>query len=241
MSLTTDPLGGKSGATSRALALGVRSASLVAHYDEVTGTNSYTATKACIVIIRAWGAGGSGGTSSTNNAGGGGGAAVGYRVIFLTAGQTISWSIGAGTASNTADPSNGVDGGDTTVTLPGGYVLTAGGGKKGTAAGVGGTGGVPSGPWDIGRNGGDGGGSNTAGGSPTGGGAGGSASTNRGGGGGGAGFSDLFPNIASGNGSNGNTSTAGGAPGGGSGGTPGGGLASGVGGNGRVIITVIAI
>jgi hypothetical protein len=240
MSLTTDPLGGKSAATSRALALGVRTASLVAHYDEVTGANSYTATKACIVIIRAWGAGGSGGTFSLANAGGGGGGAVGYRVVSLTAGQTITWSIGAGTASSTVDNSNGVDGGDTTVTLPGGYVLTAGGGKKGTAAGVGGTGGIPSGPWYIGRNGGDGGDSNTAGSSPTGGGTGGITSTNRGGGGGAAGFLDLYPNIASGNGSSGNTSTAGGAPGGGSGGAPGGGLASGKGGDGRVIITVIA-
>ncbi len=184
---------------------------LLAHYDETSGSNSYTATKQCTVIIRAWGAGGSGGRTSTYDASGGGGGASGHKVCRIGGGQTISWTVGiAGT--QTPDGQPGIPGGNSTVTLPGGIALTAGGGAGGapTSNTAGGAGGVCAGPWDIARSGGAGGASGsggtggTSGGSPIGGGSGGLAASGDGGGGGAAGFSDKFPGLTAGKGGLGN-------------------------------------
>lgn len=211
---------------------------LLAIKDTTSSTDSYTATTGCIALIYAWGAGGSGSLDGSQASGGGGGAA-GYKRLRMTAGQVLSWSVGAGAAAPTTV---GIDGGDTTVTLPGGLVLTAGGGKGGADGAVaGGAGGVASGSWDVARNGGaggPGGGSATAGGSPTGGGTGGAASGNYGGGGGSAGFTDKVSGLPTGNGGAGNAGSdeataPGGASGGGSVGQPGK--------NGRVLVYILSV
>ncbi len=200
--------------------------SLVRVIDVTSGSGSYTPTTNVTALIHAWGAGGSGAFNSTQVASGAGGGAAGYKSVRVAAGQTISYSVGAGGADQNTDVNDGFDGGDTTVTLPG-FVLTAGGGKKGVQGASpksGGLGGVCSGPWTTARSGGAGGdgvtGAGTAGGSPTGGGTGGAGSGNYGGGGAAAGFTDLYPGLpAPGNGHAANSSSdASTAPGGATGG-----------------------
>lgn len=195
--------------------------------DSVGGASSYTAPRSCTAIIVAWSAGGIGTNNSTGPGGGGG--AAGYKVVHLGAGQTISWSAGA------------TSGADTTVTVPGGRVLSLTGGAT-PVGGLGGLGGVPSAGWDLARQGGQGGrggaGVNTAGESPPGGGSGGALSGDMGGGGGAAGFSDLMAGTSGGNGGQANASTPNNtAPGGGQGG----GFASGVSGGapGRVLLILV--
>lgn len=195
---------------------------LVRQIDESLGASSFTATKAAVALIYAWGAGGSGARDGSNVASGGGGGGAGYKRIRITPGQVISWSIGVGGAAPGSDLTDGSPGTATTVTLPTGVVLTAGGGQggaRGSSPRTGGLGGVVSGPWDIARTGGKGGdgvtGASTAGESPVNGGTGGPASGNYGGGAGAAGFTDV--GLYAGNGATGNAavdqSTA---PGGGS-------------------------
>jgi hypothetical protein len=206
-----------------------------------SGSGVVTARRACVALIFAWAPGGSGGSDGS---GAGGGAAL-FKRVYLPRGAALSYSIGA-PGAGVSSSSNGNDGGDTTVTLPSGQVLTAGGGKAGTVAdpAAGGLGGVATGG-DINRRGGDGGryqsGSLGLSGSPgqgAGAGAGGAANSNRGGGGGGAGLADLLSDLIGGGGSDasGVSSAAGSAPGGGSGG---GQSASGNGGAGKVIIVLI--
>ncbi len=235
MSGLTNLVGGKLSVTTTGLGIPPKSAGLVAHYDATSSTGSFTPSRGCIVILRGYGAGGGGGQSGGGNCAGGAGGGAGYAVLPVGAGQTISWSVGAAGAAD-------ADGGDTTITLPSGLVLTAGGGKKGDTGGgtrIGGLGGRCTGPWLIARTGGDGGEGNGTGGlagasSLPGGGTGGGGASNQGGGGGAAGFTDLFPGIAAANGILGNSATPGQTPGGGgSGGTIGGG------GAGRMILTAI--
>jgi hypothetical protein len=193
---------------------------LVAIKVSTSGSGSYTAIAECEALIYAWGAAGSGALDSGSVASGAGAGAAGYKRVPLARGQVLSWSVGTGGAETDADPSNGNDGGDTTVTLPWGLVLTAGGGKRGVRGAspqTGGLGGQCSGAWDLARAGGNGGNgvtaAGTAGTAGTGGGTPGNGSGNFGGGGAAAGFSDVAPGLtAGGNGQNGNsgadTSTA---------------------------------
>lgn len=187
-----------------------------------TGSGVATASWDCWALIYAWGPGGSGGSGSGNSGapGGGGGGAL-FKRLRLSRGQTISYSVGTPGAGATTDtPGNSAT--DTTVTLPTGVVLTAGGGKGGpltlgTASGLGGA----SVGGDLNRTGSDGG----------------SYSGTRAGGNG-AGFADLVSSFGGGLGSAGGTTVAGSAPGGGSGGIAVAGT-TGAGGAGKIIIVLV--
>lgn len=198
---------------------------LVGFVNADTGSGSITAPMECTALVYIWGGGGSGEASATG--GGGGGGAAAYKAVQLGAGDTITWSVGAGGVwSGTAF------GGSTTISFSRGLApMTAGGGGQGGN----GLGGTASGG-DLNRRGGDGGaqGAGAAGSAGESGAAGAAASGTLSGGGGAAGFSELL--FTSGAGSAGNTTTGGGTPGGGSGAhatTPGNG------GNGRATILLV--
>jgi len=129
----------------QAKALGARKGSVGALLDSksitATGAGTYTAPASGWLYVWAWGAGGSGGAESGSAGTGGGTGAACFARRWVTKGQTVAYSVGAGGAG-VSDPSDGNAGGDTTVTLPG-LVLRAGGGqggKKGSSmpGGVGG-------------------------------------------------------------------------------------------------------
>ena len=106
------------------------------------------------VRVRAWGAGGGGGYTTGGAPAGGGGGAYVEKDLDVTAGTTISGSIGAGGAGGAASPAqNGLNGGSTTIIYDS-VVYTAGGGPGGLNRSVGNGNspgsGVPSGPFDIG-------------------------------------------------------------------------------------------
>lgn len=212
-----------------------------------SGSAIVTAPDRCIAWILAQGPGGSGANDVSNGqAGGGGGGAALFHRVRLRKGDQIAYAIGAVGAGVPGD-TNGSDATDTTITLPRGVVLTAGGGKGGksiTASGVatGGAGGVANGA-AINRNGGDGGLHGVAGGG-TGpyGGSGGAFSGTAGGGGGGAGFLDRGTDFIGGAGSAAvaGGSAAGGAPGGGSGASQTAGV-GGAGAAGKVIVVLIKV
>lgn len=169
-------------------------------------SGSITVPEACDALIYLWGGGGAG----TPAGSGGAGAGALFKRVRLARGQTLAYSLG-GVGLNSAGGSGipGGDGQDSTVTLPSGVVLTAGGG-----GGNGGTPGLARGG-DVNRRGGyngtiaEFGGANGSGGSY--------------GGGGAAGFSDLIGNLLVGGAgrpaSTGGQGVPGGVPGGGSGGT----------------------
>lgn len=164
-------------------------------------TGTITATETCQALIYLRGAGGAG-LNSAGAAPGGGGAAALFKRVSLRKGDVLAYSIGAGVLN--------LAGGDTTVTLPGGRVLRAGGGQPGAGT-VGGAGGIATGG-DINRNGGAGGDDGAGGGDATAGqpgqglgaGTGGAAATEGGadvaGGGGAGGITEepLFPAAANG-------------------------------------------
>jgi hypothetical protein len=191
-------------------------------------TGTYTPTCSCIALIYAWGAGG-GGVAFAGGGGAGGGGSAGFRRVRVNAGDTLTWSVGAGGAV-------GVAGDDTTVTVHG-ATLTAGGGFPGVTT-VGGAGGFCRGPWDTLRTGGAGGNDGATGETPVGGGTGAAGSGDGGGGGGSAGFSDQTPSLPKGDGGLVNSGLAGSAPGGGGGG---GAAAGGAGAVGRVLIYFVQV
>lgn len=170
------------------------------------------------VTVKAWGAGGGGGGSDTNKDGGsgGGGGAYSTRVLAVTPGETIRYTVGAsGGGGLEAGLTDGADGGDTVVTY-GAFTITAGGGGGGAAdEGAAGAGGTASGGTV------DTSGSNGVVGGNDGGAGGNAANTAGGGGTGGAGGT-----------SNNDPGVSGNSPGGGGGG--GEGENGGDGGNGRV-------
>lgn len=167
-------------------------------------TGVITAPRNCIALIYLKGPGGSGGANGSGATGAGGGAAL-FKLVRMTATQALNYALGVVGAGVVAT-SDGNDATDSTVTLPNGQVLTAGGGKKGLQlfTAPGGKGGVATGG-DINRNGADGGtgngGVNGQSAAP-GGGAGGAGSGggNLGGGGAQAGFGDIATLLAGGNG-----------------------------------------
>lgn len=104
------------------------------------------------VMVEAWGAGGGGGGEQESGAcspgagaGGGGGGGGGYirAVISVTSGQTYTIAIGAGGGAGTTG-SNGLPGGNSSVSLGGLNLIVADGGDGGIAGAsfTGGSGGV---------------------------------------------------------------------------------------------------
>jgi len=192
-------------------------------YSYPPGTYTFTAPASGWWRVVAWGAGGKGGGT-----GGGGGGAFIQADRVLRAGQTVSITVGPG----------GFASANTTVTLPGGEVLTAGCGASNAVSAAGGVA-TTSSPDDIKLSGGaagavDGNGSAGQGTNPGGGG------TGVGGGGAGGGGAAGQGNYRGGNGSGPfGAGTAGSAnsPGGGAGG----GAGSCVGGDGQVIIHRIRV
>lgn len=214
-----------------------------------SGSGSITVRRPCYALIVARGPGGSGGGGSgpTVCSGGGGGAAL-YKRVFLRAGQTISYTVGTPGAEPTFSSVPGNDGTDSTVTLPDGTVLRAGGGKRGLFGdgSPGGAGGIATGG-DINRNGGAGGlaasganGEPGSSGQGGGAGAGGAKLSNSGGGGGAAGLTEIVADLIGGNGSD---AGSGGAPAGIGGGSGGGrdSFSSTIGGLGQILIMFAAM
>lgn len=222
------------------------------------GTTTWTKPgSGTLALIEVWGAGGSGGRRSSGYAGGGGGGAYSaFLAVFSSLPSTATVTIGAGGASRTGSDQAGAAGGTSSF----GSVLSAAGGAgggstasiTGTGTAAGGVPGAPASPYytanafnsaggasyasETGGKGGraedDGSGGNiaTAGGSVTSAGGGGGARANSTVGSGGT-------STYGGGGSAGivGTSSAGTQPGGGSGGAS---STSGVGGAGRVRVTV---
>lgn len=175
-----------------AVASGVGSILVTRTYNSGTAATETVPSGASRVVIEVWGGGGGGGTgdSVAPNYGGGGGSG-GYvrRTVSLTSsnwGQTFTYTVGAGGASDAI-------GGDSTVasgTFSGSVSLSAIGGNAGENGTTGrqGSGGLASGG-DVNTAGnGDGGVTRTGAGAPNGGGnvAAGTGSTPGGGGGGGS-------------------------------------------------------
>jgi hypothetical protein len=228
------------------------------------GTASYTVPAGVTSItISTWGAGGAGGSVKSNvsglNARGGGGAGGSYATTTLsvTAGQVITYIVGAGGIAPVSGFTNGDTGagGFSSASIGGNDVIKAPGGPGGASAlaatatvnGAGGTaattGNIGSPYWGgnggTGNNGGSGGGGSSAG----------TASNGNNGFGGATGFAAgaaVTAGGAGGAGSNGNNvataGTAGSIPGGGGGGASSRGTATtyaagGSGANGKIVIT----
>lgn len=221
----TRPLGGVLGRPLGAKKQFTGTSDLV--WSQVYGTSGFLdvpGNRKAIATILAWGAGGSGRPSGA----GGGGAGALMKIVRVAPGQRITWTIGLGEVGPNGQ--DGKAGGDTTVTLPSGFVLRATGGAGGTST-AGGAGGVGIGG-DINRKGGDGGSSSTQGAAGEFGGAG-QAATN--GGGGAAGFSDFGGPFIGAPGFAGDASTLPQGPGGG---TSGAGYNTSGGTNGQVAIVI---
>jgi hypothetical protein len=120
----------------------------------------YTAKRDCTILVHAFGASGSGAVvvGQVGTATGGGAGARCTKRVRLKTGEALTITCGVGGAGITAGTAttlvDGNDGGDTTVTGPGGLSIVAGGGKGGKAtdssgglplATLGGAGGVASG------------------------------------------------------------------------------------------------
>ena len=115
---------------------------------DTPNTYTWTAPEDCTVLIQTIGAGGSGGGISKDDtanleAGACGGSGGGYsrKAVTLTASDTLTFTVGAGGASqnlsdNAADHT-GNAGGNTTLTGPSGLSLTANGGSGGQGRRVG--------------------------------------------------------------------------------------------------------
>jgi hypothetical protein len=162
----------------------------------------------CTVEVWLWGGGGGTGGGQ----GGAGGAAATYKRFRNQPGYAMAYIVGAGGSTS------GSDGGDSTITVPGGKILTAGGGKGVPSGDVGFSGGVAT-NGDLNRNGGRGGAMGAAGAAGDHGGAGGAGATG-GGGGGAGGFGETPDLFFGGSGAGAAPSAAPGvAPGGGAGAT----------------------
>lgn len=179
-----------------------------------SGAGAVLAPENCVVQSWLWGGGASGVNASASglNGSGGGGASALYKRFVLSRGQSFLYDIAAGGAAQPSVNVLGNDGGDSTLTLPSGLVVRAGGGKALGAGGIA-TGG------DINR-------------------PGASVVSNSSAGGDAASFSDIGSLLAGGVGSAFDSGSDGGAPGAGSGGSNGAG--TGAGGVGRLYYVILA-
>jgi hypothetical protein len=162
--------------------------------DVTTGSGTVTLTKSATALIFLFGGCGSGAAQNAGTRGGGGGGAALFRRVALSAGSKIAYSVGAGGAGVITDPGGlGNAGGDTTLTLPDGRILRAGGGQGGVSGAASAAGGVAIGG-DVNRTGGAGGGAGIAGSAGEDGGSSGrpAPSGNEGGGGGAAGLESII-------------------------------------------------
>ena len=198
-----------------------------------SGAYEFTANGVCQAF--SWGSGASGGSGTSV---GGGGAGAACKTFPVIKGQRMPYTVSAGAAASTPD-ANGLDGGDTTFTPPGGLAVTAKGGKGSGAAGTASGG-------DVNASGGAAGATGGANGATGSGGAAGGAGAFTGAGGGGAGgfgslqtsggLTDLLggvggagANVGGGNGT---------APGGGGGSSGSTGNPGGLGGDGRIVLFI---
>ena len=113
-----------------------------------TGQTNYTPTNAKVawIRVRLQAPGGSG--AKGNNGGAGGGGAYAEVVYESVASATVD--LGAPGAGQTANNTNGNDGGDSSFDDGGSNAVTCGGGKGGINQGNGGAGGTVSGTFDLG-------------------------------------------------------------------------------------------
>lgn len=189
---------------------------LLAMYTYTSGSGTITAPRNCWAYILLWGPGGSGSTGGGGSTGGSGGAVL-FKKVRMSGGQALAYALGTpGAGVNTID-TNGNTGTASTVTLPGGEVLSAGGGSGGGRAdGVG----VATG-----------GDYNVSGSAPSGGGA-------NGNGGAAGDISSFVPGVTSGAAGTTSPPAAGNSPGGGSRGD-GSNTATGAGGNPQIIVAFV--
>jgi hypothetical protein len=184
-----------------------------------SGTWTVPAGISQISVVCIGGGGGGSASAGTSNAsgGGGGGGGLGYALLSVTAGEDLSYVVGAGGAGGASGTASGTNGGDSTLSR-GATVLVSGlGGTGGQSLGDGVTtfaGGSYTG--DGGGNGGSGGASNTNQGGGGGGGAGGYTGN---GGNGGTTNSGTGSNGIGGGGGGGGGQSTGGAYNNGGGGT----------------------
>lgn len=106
---------------------------MIAQYTATSGSATITATRNCWAFIILFGPGGSGSTGGGGSCGGAGGAAL-YRRVRLIAGQRLTYALGTPGAGVGSADTVGVTGTASTVTLPNGNVLSAGGGQGGPAS-----------------------------------------------------------------------------------------------------------
>jgi hypothetical protein len=206
----------------------------------VAGSGVITAPVDCFAFIWAGGASGSGAWDSAfAEAGGGGGGSALSKKLFLVGQQQIQWVNGA-KGLPALNNSDGKDGTDTVLILPGGRVLVAGAGEGGKYQGAGGAGGIATGG-DINRSGGAGGVSGGASGAAGehGGAGGGTTGAGGGGGGGGAGFDDL--GFQFGGAGTAASLTAVSTPSGNGGGSGGGGTSPAPGTDGRIFVVLMGV
>jgi hypothetical protein len=201
------------------------------------GSSSWQApTNVSTVLVEAWGGGGGGaGRTTSGQSGGGGGGAYASKLINVTSGAVYTYSVGAGGTTSTSTAGNGGN----TQWSDGSEILAAGG-KAGTTAAKGGTGGLASA--SIGTTVFSGGTGGNSGVSSSGGGGGGGAGPNAAGttsSGAGGGSAQADGGAGGSGGSNGIAGTFGSAFGGGGGGAGSTGTTSpgGVGGVGALRIT----
>lgn len=100
-----------------------------------SASGSLVTKEDCIADIFAFGAGGSGASRASGSSGGTGGAA-GYSRLALAARSLIAWNVGVGglSAGNPGNDIAGQAGGDTTISINGVLLGTAGGGPGGLVA-----------------------------------------------------------------------------------------------------------
>jgi hypothetical protein len=129
----------------------INGSNMTYHKDVITTSGTYTAPATGLYKITVKGGGGAGGIPTDGYYSGGGGGEGGTTLAYanLTAGDSVTVSVGAG-GTGAGTPS---DGGDSSVTING-TTYTAGGGKKGNdmcSGGEGGTGTIPGAPGGTGN------------------------------------------------------------------------------------------
>lgn len=105
-----------------------------------TSSGVISAPADCLAEVFLWGGGGSGEVAAGYRAGGGGGAL--YKSFQRLGGTTVTFEVGSGGQSQGVAGQPGYHGGPTTLRLPSGVILVAGGGRGGGRDGQAGLGGI---------------------------------------------------------------------------------------------------